>query len=76
LRRLNGPNSSDSTSSELQRHIDSIVEGTQEEDAIAGNGGKEMFNALRGAFLCVHVNKNFQTVNDYLEFRRLNVGAA
>ena len=43
---------------------------------MAGNGGEEMIEALRGAFRCVHAAEHFQTVNDYLEFRRSNVGAS
>lgn len=46
-----------------------------EEDAIAGNGGREMVEALRDAFRCVHPEGEFKSVEEYLEFRRLNVGA-
>ncbi|KAJ6197248.1 isoprenoid synthase domain-containing protein [Bipolaris maydis] len=51
------------------------VAGIYEEDAAGGNGGHEMLEALRGAFRCVHPEGNFPTVDSYLAFRRLNVGA-
>ena len=46
------------------------------EDAKGGNGGREMLQALRNAFQCVHPDEGgFKNVNDYLRFRRSNVGA-
>lgn len=63
------------TSSELQNHLDETVNSIYEEDAAGGNGGHEMLQALRGAFRCVHPENEFPTVESYLAFRRLNVGA-
>ena len=56
--------------------MDDIVHGIKSEDAAGGDGGKEMLNALRDAFRYVHPDKGFRNVNDYLHFRRFNVGAA
>ena len=53
-----------------------IVHGIELEDTIGGDGGKEMLDALRDAFRYVHPDEGFQTMNDYLHFRRFNVGAA
>ena len=54
-----------------------IIDGTDSEDAAGGDGGKEMLDALRDGFRCVHPDKKaFQSIDDYLQFRRLNVGAA
>jgi hypothetical protein len=55
--------------------LNEVVKSIHEEDAAGGNGGHEMLDALRGAFRCVHPEGNFSTVNEYLKFRRLNVGA-
>ena len=54
-----------------------IIHGIESEDAAGGNGGKEMLDALRDGFRCVHPDKRgFQSIDEYLQFRRLNVGAA
>jgi hypothetical protein len=34
-----------------------------------------MIEALRDAFRCVHHDGDFGSVEEYLQFRRLNVGA-
>ena len=56
--------------------MDDIVRGIKAEDAVGGDGGQEMLNALRGAFRFVHPDNGFLSINDYLHFRRFNVGAA
>ncbi|KAJ5051262.1 isoprenoid synthase domain-containing protein [Bipolaris maydis] len=75
--RFDGPRArrSERAPSALQTHLDETVAGIYEEDAAGGNGGHEMLEALRGAFRCVHPEGNFPTVDSYLAFRRLNVGA-
>lgn len=56
--------------------MDDIVHGIKSEDAAGGDGGKDVLNALRDAFRCVHPDKDFRSMNDYLHFRRFNFGAA
>ena len=56
--------------------MEDILQKIELEDKAGGDGGKEMLDALHDAFRCVHPEKNFQGVDDYLRFRRLNVGAA
>ena len=56
--------------------MDDIVEGIKSEDAAGGDGGKEMLDALRGAFRYVHPKEEFHSIHEYLHFRRFNVGAA
>ena len=56
--------------------MDGIVDGIKAEDAAGGDGGKDVLEALRQAFRCVHPDTGFQNVDDYLQFRRKNVGAA
>ena len=56
--------------------MEDILRSIELEDEAGGDGGKEMLDALRDAFRCVHPEKNFHSVDDYLRFRRLNVGAA
>ena len=56
--------------------MDGIVDGIEAEDATGGDGGKDMLGALRQAFRCVHPDREFRNVDNYLEFRRENVGAA
>ena len=56
--------------------MDDILQGIDSEDAVGGDGGKEMLDALRDAFRCVHPERDFRNVDEYLQFRRLNVGAA
>ncbi|TVY81921.1 hypothetical protein LSUE1_G003745 [Lachnellula suecica] len=78
LRRFREPSSVESdvsTMSELQHHLDFTVRIIGEEDSISGNGGKEMLEALMAAFHCVHPDGDFHSLEDYLKFRRLNVGA-
>ncbi|KAL8787403.1 MAG: hypothetical protein Q9195_007778 [Heterodermia aff. obscurata] len=76
IRRLEGRQDSNATLSSLQSHIKSIVESIKLEDTRGGNGGREMLQALRNAFQCVHTDEGgFKSVNDYLHFRRSNVGA-
>ena len=76
IRRLAGHHSS--TTSKLQKHIDEVVHSIHLKDAEdGGNGGKEMLQALREAFCCVRPEEGgFKSVQDYLRFRRYNVGAA
>ncbi|KAF2228525.1 hypothetical protein EV356DRAFT_562544 [Viridothelium virens] len=75
--RFDGPRAKRSPGrlSALQRHLDETVRIIDNENTVGGNGGHEMLQALRGAFRCVHPEGNFPTVERYLEFRRLNVGA-
>ena len=56
--------------------MDHILCGIDSEDKAGGDGGREMLNALRNAFRNVHPERSFRSVDDYLQFRRLNVGAA
>ena len=56
--------------------MDDILHGIESEDAVRGDGGKEMLDALRDAFRCVHPERDFRNIDEYLQFRRLNVGAA
>ena len=75
MRRIGGY-SSDATPSAFQNHMDDIVQGIKDEDAAGGDGGKEMLEFLRDGFRCVHPDDDgFRSVDDYFEFRRLNVGA-
>lgn len=54
-----------------------IVNGVESEDAASGDGGRDLIETLRDAFRCVHPHlKGFQNVDEYLHFRRFNVGAA
>ncbi|KAF7932531.1 uncharacterized protein EAE98_003830 [Botrytis deweyae] len=66
---------SDSVISDFQRHLKFTVSAIADEDEISGNGGKEMIEALLGAFRCVHPKGNFHSLEEYLSFRRSNVGA-
>ncbi|TEY39953.1 hypothetical protein BOTCAL_0446g00010 [Botryotinia calthae] len=66
---------SGSITSDFQRHLKSTVSAIADEDEISGNGGKEMIEAVLGGFRCVHPNGEFQSLEEYLNFRRLNVGA-
>ena len=56
--------------------MNEILDGINSEDLAGGDGGREILGALRSAFRCVHPHKEFQNINDYFNFRRLNVGAA
>ena len=56
--------------------MDGIVDGIETEDSAGGDGGKEMLEALRQGFRCVRPDRGFQSVDEYLQFRRQNVGAA
>ncbi|KAL8665315.1 MAG: hypothetical protein Q9202_002366 [Teloschistes flavicans] len=71
---FDGHSLSNPPSTPLQSHLDDIVRGIEFEDSAGGTGGKEMLDELRNAFRCVHPNE-FKNVEDYLEFRRYNVGA-
>ena len=76
LSRLESYHAEDPCSSPLQRHIDCMIRGIEGEDAAGGDGGKEMVQALRGAFRAVRPDESgFRDVSDYLDFRRQNVGA-
>lgn len=67
-----------SMTSDLQRHIDDVVHSIHLRGAEDGaNGGEEMVQALREAFCCVRPEEGgFKSVQEYLRFRRFNVGAA
>ena len=56
--------------------MDDILCGIDSEDKAGGDGGKEMLDALRNAFRNVRPERSFRSVDNYLQFRRLNVGAA
>ncbi|KAF7882676.1 uncharacterized protein EAF02_006039 [Botrytis sinoallii] len=66
---------SDSVTSDFQRHLKFTVSAIADEDEISGNGGKEMIEALLGAFRYVHPKGDFHSLEEYLNFRRSNVGA-
>ena len=75
LRRLDSRREPSYESSPLQRHINDVIRGIEAEDTAGGDGGKEMLEALHAAFRYVHPETRFQSVDEYLEFRRKNVGA-
>ncbi|KAM0129343.1 hypothetical protein ACHAP3_007848 [Botrytis cinerea] len=75
FKKENDVMASDSTTSDFQRHLKSTMSAIADEDKISGNGGKEMIEAMIGGFRCVHPNGEFQSLEEYLSFRRLNVGA-
>ena len=79
IRRLEGGyTKEDRPKSALQQHIDSLVHDIEAQDASSGGtGGREMLDALKGAFHCVRPNtkEGFPTLSSYLNFRRQNVGA-
>lgn len=67
---------SGSATTDLQRHLEETMKAIAEEDDVSGNGGAEMVAALHGAFRCVHPPETgFNSLEEYLSFRRLNVGA-
>ena len=77
LRRLEGHHTPDSKPSAFQTYMDGIIADIEAEDSAGGgDGGKEMLEALRQGFRCVRPDRDFQSVNEYLQFRRQNVGAA
>ena len=76
LRRLEGHHTPNSKPSAFQNYMDGIIAGIEAEDLAGGDGGKEMLEALRQEFRCVRPDRGFQSVNEYLQFRRQNVGAA
>ena len=76
LRRLEGHHTPNSKPSAFQSYMDGIVDSIEAEDSEGGDGGKEMLEALRQGFRCVRPDRGFQSVDEYLQFRRQNVGAA
>ena len=76
LRRLEGHYTRNSKLSAFQSYMDGIVNSIEAEDSAGGNGGKEMVEAMRQAFCCVHPDRRFLNGDEYLQFRRENVGAA
>lgn len=76
LHRLEGHHTPNSKPSAFQSYMDGIVDRIEAEDSAGGDGGKEMLDALRQGFRCVRPDKGFSSVNEYLYFRRQNVGAA
>ncbi|KAF5869607.1 putative sesquiterpene cyclase protein [Botrytis fragariae] len=65
---------SDSVISDFHRHLEFTVRAVADEDEISGNGGKDTIAALLGTFPCVHPKGGFHSLEEYLSFRRLNVG--
>ncbi|KID93366.1 BcSTC4, sesquiterpene cyclase, partial [Metarhizium majus ARSEF 297] len=61
--------------SDFHRHTQATMKAIKDEDEAGGNGRREMVSALRDAFRCVHPSGDFKTLEEYLQFRRLNVGA-
>ncbi|KAF2128088.1 hypothetical protein P153DRAFT_367982 [Dothidotthia symphoricarpi CBS 119687] len=76
--RFDGPKAeiTRKSTSPLQQHLDDVVSSIYDEDAAGGNGGHGILQALRSAFRFVHPEGNFFSVQQYLEFRQLNVGAS
>ena len=58
----------------LQSLITSIVVGMRREDAIVGNGGQETVDRL--VDFCRHKppQKEFSTLRQYLDYRRIDAG--
>ena len=76
LRRLEGHHTPNTKPNAFQSYMDGIVESIEAEDSADGDGGKEMLEALRQGFRCVHSDGGFANVDEYFQFRRKNVGAA
>lgn len=51
------------------------MQGFRKGDSTAGNGGREVIEAMGQSFQRMRPEKDFQTLGQYLEFRRDNVGA-
>ena len=75
VHRLHNEEYTDKIHSELQRHIDVVMRGYKEADAILGNGGQEVIDTMSQAFRRVRPDKEAQSVREYLDFRHDNVGA-
>ncbi len=58
----------------LQSLITSVVAGMRNEDAIVGNGGQETIDRL--VEFCRHKppQKEFSTLRQYLNYRRIDIG--
>ena len=58
----------------LQSLITSVVVGMRREDAIVGNGGQETIDRL--VEFCRHKppQKEFSTIRQYLDYRRIDIG--
>lgn len=63
------------SNSELQDHIDAIMQGFRSADSEFGTAGHEVVEAMRQSFRRLRPEKRFQTLRQYLEFRHDNVGA-
>ncbi|KAL8823960.1 MAG: hypothetical protein Q9191_005406 [Dirinaria sp. TL-2023a] len=73
---LDGNLSPDPQPNSFQSHMNEILQCIELEDLAGGDGGKEMLHGLRDAFHHVRPARVFQSVDEYLHFRRINVGAA
>lgn len=51
------------------------MQGFRKADSTIGNAGQEVIEAMRQSFQRMRPEKDFQTLGQYLEFRRDNVGA-
>ena len=61
--------------SELQNHIDAVMQGFRRADSETGTAGHEVIEAMRQSFRRMRPEKKFQTLRQYLNFRHDNVGA-
>ena len=75
MQRLGNDGSETSGDNVLQKHIDSVMQGFRKADYTAGDAGQEVIEAMRRSFQRMRPEKDFQTLGQYLEFRRDNGGA-
>ena len=75
MNRINHSVLGSPSDSQLQQHIDSVIDGFRKADSIAGSAGHEVIKAMSQAFRRMRPERQFGSLRQYLEFRHDNVGA-
>ena len=75
VQRLSNDALKTASDSELQKHIDTVMQGFRKADSAVGNGGREVIEAMSNSFRRMRPEMKFHTLEQYLEFRHDNVGA-
>lgn len=72
--RVDNHASREFSATEVQRYTDRVMQGFRDADSTAGNAGMEILSILRDFFQRIHPERTFENLQQYLDFRRPNIG--
>ena len=75
MKRLTNDELDGPSKTELQSHIDMIMQGFRKADSTLGKAGHAVIEAMSQSFRCMRPERKFHSLRQYLDFRHDNVSA-